>query len=98
MIVSFVLHFLSAIQTQRHWYSMQLHAFADSLSVAFFVFVSPFTAMLFFALCRARFGVLPANDRSKSLAAFNAITGSAALKPSPFFSGFPAGNLAAIRA
>jgi hypothetical protein len=98
MIVSSVLHFFSAVQTQRHWYSMQLHALADSLSVAFFVFIFPFSAMLFFAFRRARFGVLSANDRSKSLAAFNAVTGNAAIKPSPFFPGFPAGNLAAMRA
>jgi hypothetical protein len=98
MIVSSVRNFFSAVQTQRHWYSMQLHALADSLSVAFFVFIFPFSAMLFFAFRRARFGVLPANDRSKRFAAFNAVAGSASLKPSPFFPGFPAGNLAALRA
>jgi hypothetical protein len=98
MIVPSVLHCISAVQAQRHGDSVQLHALANSFSVFFFVFVFPFTAMLFFALCRARFSVLPANDRSKRLAAFNAVTGSAALKPSPFFPGFPAGNLAAIRA
>jgi hypothetical protein len=98
MIVPSILHCLSAVQAQRHWNSAHLRALADSFSVFFFVLVFPFTTMLFFAFCRARFGVLLANSRSKSFAAFNAVTGNAAIKPSPLFPGFPAGNLAAIRA